>query len=123
MHSVSFIAGNGAESEAVHNVDVDVDVEARDMEAFWTSLETFLASESSTSSSMAIAGDTASTSTTAAAAADSAGDGADGEDAFTMLWGKSWSAADVKSKVCLVDLLAQADHNGALNLKAEDILQ
>jgi hypothetical protein len=109
------------DAEAVQNVDAD----ANDMEAFWTSLEAFHASwsESSAPSSIAIAMDTASaiTATTVGSAEGEAGGEA---ELAKLLWGKSWlSAAEVESEACLVDLLAQADHDGALNLKAEDILQ
>jgi hypothetical protein len=87
-----------------------------EMEAFWTSLEAFLASssESSTSSSS-----TADTTTTAG----TAGEVTDGDDAFAELWDKAWSVADVETEASLADLLAQVDHNAALNLRAEDILQ
>jgi hypothetical protein len=64
---------------------------------------------------MTTATDTTSTITTTTA--DSAEGRADGEDEFSRLWGKLWSAAaDVESGAYLA-VLAQTDHDGTLNLR------
>jgi hypothetical protein len=100
-------------------VDSNLGGDAMEMEAFWTSLEAFLASSSESSTSSSSTADTTTTATTAG----SAGEVTDGDDDFAKLWDKAWSVADVEAEASLADLLAQADHNAELNLRAEDILQ
>jgi hypothetical protein len=80
---------------------VDVDADAAEMAAFWSSIEALLASSSSPT-----------------AVAEGAGTSTGGEDEFAQLFGKTWGAeADAGS--CLVDLFPRMDDE----LRAEDILQ
>jgi len=81
-----------------------VDPDAKEMAAFWSSIEAFLASSSSDS--------------TATATAEGTG-AMEGEDGSAELWGKGWTveAADAGSSV--VDLFTQTGDV----LEAEDILQ
>jgi hypothetical protein len=88
------LADDGNGSKGTANVDAD----AKEMDAFWSSLEAFLASSSN-------------------ATAEGTGTG-EGEDGFAQLWGQAWSAeADASSS--MVDLFTQMDGT----LRAEDILQ
>jgi hypothetical protein len=84
---------------------VDVDADATEMAAFWSSIEALLASSSSPT---AVAEGTSTSTST----------GTGGEDEFAQLFGQTWGAeADAGS--CLVDLFPRMDDA----LKAEDILQ
>jgi hypothetical protein len=66
----------------------------------------------------------APTTSTSTITAGSLGEARDRLDEFTkLLWGNVWSrsAADVEAEACLVDLLAQMDHNAVLDLKPQNI--
>jgi hypothetical protein len=78
----------------------NVDANTSEMDTFWSTIEAFLTSSSST------------------AAGESTGAGEAEEDGFAQLWGKAWSA-EPDAGSSMVDLFTQMDDA----LKAEDILQ
>jgi hypothetical protein len=77
------------------------------MAAFWSSIEAFLTSSSSTATATA----------TVEGTAEGAGAG-EGDDSFAQLWGKTWPA-DSDAGEPVFDLFTHMDDA----LKAEDILQ
>ena len=84
--------------------NANVDPDAKEMAAFWSSIEAFLASSSSDSTATATAEGTSAT---------------EGEDGFAQLWGKGWTVEAADAGSPLGDLFTQTGDV----LRAEDILQ
>jgi hypothetical protein len=95
------LANDVHDSKEVANANVDPD--AKEMAAFWSSVEAFLASASSESTTTVTTEDTGA---------------GEGEDSFAQLWGKGWIMETADAGSFAVDLFTQTDDV----LRAEDIL-